>query len=67
MDGGRLSSSSAPWVPWTPYEGRLGVFCSMLHLIRSSGSRPSGKWSDDDDEVFNHERHIGQIVWCFVR
>ena len=34
----------------------------MLTLKRSSKSRPSGQWSDDDFDVFNGERHIGRII-----
>ena len=34
----------------------------MLTLKRSSKSRPSGQWSDDDFDVFNGEQHIGRII-----
>jgi hypothetical protein len=32
-------------------------------LLRSSKSRPSGEWSDDDYDVFDGEQHIGRIMW----
>jgi hypothetical protein len=35
----------------------------MLTLKRSSKSRPSGEWSDDDYDVFDGDRYIGCIVW----
>jgi hypothetical protein len=35
----------------------------MLVLKRTSKHRPSGKWSDDDYDVFDGDRHIGRILW----
>jgi len=35
----------------------------MLTLKRTSKSRPSGQWSDDDYDVFDSDRHIGRIMW----
>jgi hypothetical protein len=35
----------------------------MLTLKRTSKSRPSGQWSDDDYNVFDGDRHIGRILW----
>jgi hypothetical protein len=35
----------------------------MLTLKRSSKSRPSGQWSDDDFDVFEFDRNIGRIMW----
>jgi hypothetical protein len=35
----------------------------MLTLKRASKHRPGGPWSDDDDDVFEGEQHIGRILW----
>jgi hypothetical protein len=32
----------------------------MLTLKRASNSRPGGRWSDDDYDVFDGDRHIGR-------
>lgn len=32
-------------------------------LKRTSKSRPSGQWSDDDYDAFDGERHNGRIMW----
>jgi len=35
----------------------------MLTFKRTSKSRLSGQWSDDDYGVFDGERHVGRIMW----
>jgi hypothetical protein len=35
----------------------------MLLLILASKNRPSGRWSDDDYDVFDGDRRGGRIVW----
>jgi len=30
--------------------------------LRLFKGRPSGEWSDDDDDVFNGDQHIGCII-----
>jgi hypothetical protein len=35
----------------------------MLILKHASRSSPSGKWSDDDYDVFDGDGHIGRIMW----
>jgi hypothetical protein len=33
----------------------------MLTLTRASKSRPSGQWRDDDYDLFDGERHVGDV------
>ena len=35
---------------------------TMLTLKRASKSRPGGKWSDEDYDVFEGKQHIGRII-----
>ena len=35
---------------------------TMLILKRASKSRPTGKWFDDDYDVFDGDRHVGRIM-----
>jgi hypothetical protein len=34
----------------------------MLTLKRASKSRPDGRWSDDDYDVFDGDQHVGYIM-----
>jgi hypothetical protein len=38
----------------------------MLILKRASKSRPSGRWSDDDYDVFAGDKNIGRILWTYA-
>jgi hypothetical protein len=38
----------------------------MPTLKRASKSRPDGKWSVDDYDVFDGDRHIGRILWTYA-
>jgi hypothetical protein len=38
----------------------------MLTFKRTSKSRLSGEWSDDDCDVFDGNQHIGRIMWTYA-